>query len=95
MTNKPSFETWKKMADKIAQFFILTETQTHAIDKLTKFKQGNRLIKIFWLEFITWKELSGYNKVVLVSLFKKGVYPALVQKLVKIGQMRNSDSLDK
>ena len=95
MTNKPPFETWEKMADKIAQFFILTETQTHAIDKLTKFKQGNRLIKNFWLEFITWKELSGYNKVVLVGLFKKGVYPALVQKLVKIGQMRNSDSLDK
>jgi len=92
MTNKPPFETWEKMVDKMAQFFISTETQTHTIDKL---KQGNRLIKDFWLEFITWKELSGYNKVALVGLFKKGVYPALVQKLVKIGQMRNSDSLNK
>jgi len=29
-----------------------------------------------------------------VGLFKKGVHPALVQKLVEISQMRNSDSLD-
>jgi len=83
------------MADEMAQFFISTETQTHAIKKLTKLKQGNRLLEDFWLEFVTWKELSGYNEVVLVGLFKKGVYPALAQKLVEIGQMRNSDSLDK
>jgi len=38
MTNKPPFETWKKMADEMVQFFILTETQTHAIEKLTKLK---------------------------------------------------------
>jgi len=47
------------------------------------------------LEFVTWKELSGYNKVVLVGLFKKGIYPALARKLVEIGQLRNSDSLNK
>jgi len=29
-----------------------------------------------------------------VGLFKKGVYLALAQKLVEIGQMRNLDSLD-
>ena len=29
-----------------------------------------------------------------MGLFKKGVHPALAQKLVKIGQMRNLDSLD-
>jgi len=94
MTNKPPFETWEKMADEMAQFFISTETQTHAIDKLTKLKQGNRLIEDFWLEFVTWKKLSRYNKVVLVGLFKKGVYLALAWKLVEIGQMRNSDSLN-
>jgi len=44
MINKPSFDSWEKMADEMAQFFILTETQTHAIDKLTKLKQGNRLV---------------------------------------------------
>jgi len=29
-----------------------------------------------------------------VGLFKKGIHPALVRKLVEIGQLRNSDSLD-
>jgi len=82
------------MADEMVQFFISTETQTHAIDKLTKLKQGNRLIEDFWSEFITWKELSGYNEIALVGLFKKEIHPALAWKLVKIGQMRNLDSLD-
>jgi len=77
MTNKPPFETWESMADEMAQFFISTETQTHAINKLTKLKQENRLLEDFWSEFVTWKELSGYNEVTLVGLFKKGVHPAL------------------
>jgi len=94
MINKPPFDSWEKMADEMAQFFISTETQTHAIDKLTKLKQGNRLLEDFRSEFVTWKELSGYNEVALVDLFKKGVHPALARKLVEIGQMRNSDSLD-
>jgi len=29
-----------------------------------------------------------------VGLFKKGIHPALARKLVEIGQLRNSDSLD-
>jgi len=82
------------MTDEMAQSFISTETQTHVIDKLTKLKQGNRLLEDFWSEFVTWKELSGYNEVALVGLFKKGVHPALAQKLVEIGQIRNSDLLD-
>ena len=94
MVNKPPFETWEKMADKMAQFFISTETQTHAIEKLSKLKQGNQLLEDFLSEFVTWKELSGYNEVALVGLFKKGIHPALAQKLVEIGQLRNSDSLD-
>jgi len=94
MTNKPPFDSWEKMADEMAQFFISTETQTHAIDKLTKLKQGNRLLEDFWSEFVTWKKLSGYNEVTLVGLFKKGIHPTLARKLVEIGQMRNSDSLD-
>jgi len=56
---------------------------------LIKLKQENQLLKDFWLEFITWKELSEYNEVALVGLFKKGIHPALAQKLVKIGQLRN------
>ena len=39
------------------------------------------------------KELSGYNKVASVGLFKKGIHPALAWKLVEIGQLRNSDSV--
>jgi len=41
IVNKPPFETWEKMADEMVQFFISTETQTHAIEKLVKLKQGN------------------------------------------------------
>ena len=94
MINKPPFETWEKMANEMAQFFISTETQTHAIEKLSKLKQGNRLLEDFWSEFVTWKELSGYNEVALVGLFKKGIHPALARKLVEIGQLKNSDLLD-
>jgi len=85
IVNKPPFETWEKMTDEIAQFFISMETQTHAIEKLVKLKQENQLLEDFWSEFVTWKELSGYNKVALVGLFKKGIHPALAQKLVEIG----------
>ena len=77
MTNKPPFKTWEKMADEMAQFFISIEIQTHTIDKLTKLKQGNRLLEDFWSEFVTWKKISGYNEVALVGLFKKGVHPTL------------------
>jgi len=84
MTNKPPFETWKKMADEIAQFFISMKTQTHAIKKLTKLKQGNQLLKDFWSKFVTWKKLSGYNEIILVGLFKKGIHPVLAQKLVEV-----------
>jgi len=35
-----------------------------------------------------------YNKVALVSLFKKGIHLELAQKLVKIGQLRNLYSLE-
>jgi len=66
MTNKPLFETWEQMMGKMAQFFISTETQTHAIDKLTKLKQGNRLLEDFWSEFITWKELINIQLQTLV-----------------------------
>ena len=94
MVNKPPFETWKKIVEEIAQFFISTETQTHAIEKLSKLNQENRLLEDFWSEFVTWKELSGYNEVTLVGLFKKGIHPALARKLVEIGQLRNLDLLD-
>ena len=94
MTSKPLFETQEEMANKMAQFFISTETQTHAINKLTKLKQENQLLEDFWSEFVTWKELSSYNEIALVRLFKKEIYPALAQKLVEISQLRNSDSLD-
>ena len=82
------------MADEIAQFFISMKTQTRVIEKLVKLKQGNRPLEDFWSEFVNWKELSGYNEVALVGLFKKGIHLALAQKLVEIGQLRNSDPLD-
>ena len=62
---------------------------------MTKLKQENKLLEDFWLEFVIWKEISGYNEIALVGLFKKGIHPALAQKLIKIGQLRNSALLDK
>jgi len=41
MTNKPPFGTWEEMVNEMAQFFILMETQTHVIEKLTKLRQEN------------------------------------------------------
>ena len=38
--------------------------------------------------------VRGPLTVALVGLFKKGIHPALARKLVEIGQLRNSDSLD-
>ena len=64
------------------------------IKKLIKLKQGNQLLEDFWSEFVTWKELLGYNEIALIGLFKKGIHLALVGKLVKIGQLRNLDLLD-
>lgn len=70
------------------------KTQIHAIKKLIKLKQENKLLEDYWIEFTTQRKLFGYNKVVLVGLFKKGIYLLLMQKLVKISQFKNSDSLD-
>ena len=53
MTNKLPFKTWEQITNKMAQFFISTKTQTHAIDKLTKLKQENQLLEDFWSEFVT------------------------------------------
>ena len=94
MTNKFPFETWEKLTNKIVWFFISTQTQTYAIERLTKLKQESRLLKDYQTEFTTWRELSGYNKITLVGLFKKEIYPTLAQKLIEIGQLKNSDSLD-
>jgi len=52
------------------------------------------LLEDFWSEFVTWKELLGYNEIALIGLFKKGIHLALVGKLVKISQLRNLDLLD-
>jgi len=45
---------------------------------LAKLKQKNRLLEDFWLEFVIWKEISDYNEIALVDLFKKGIHPTLV-----------------
>jgi len=38
--------------------------------------------------------LTGYNKVALIGIFKKGLHPGLAQKLVELGQLKNSNSLE-
>jgi len=83
------------MTKKMGEFFILTETQTHAIERIHQLRQESRMVEDYWSEFCTWKDLTGYNEVALVSIFKRGLYPGLAHKLVELRQMKNSDSLDR
>jgi len=53
------------------------------------------MVEDYWSKFCTWKDLTGYNEVALVSIFKRGLHPGLAHKLVELRQMKNSDSLDK
>jgi len=52
------------------------------------------MVEDYWSDFCTWKELTGYNEVALVRIFKKGLYPGLAQKLVELGQLKNSNLLE-
>ena len=73
---------------------ISTETQTPAIEEIHQLCQGSRMVEDYWSDFCTWKELTGYNKVALVGIFKKGLYPGLAWKLVELGQLKNSNLLE-
>ena len=93
MIHKSSFNSWNDMTQAMEIFFISTKTQTYAIEKIHQLCQGSRIVEDYQSDFCTWKELIGYNEVALVGIFKKGLYPGLAQKLVELGQLKNSNSL--
>ena len=95
MKNKPPFTSWNEITKEIGEFFISTETQTHAIKRIHQLQQESRMVEDYWSKFCTWKDLTGYNEVALVSIFKRGLHPGLARKLVELRQMKNSDSLDR
>ena len=95
MKNKFPFNSWNEMTKEMGEFFISTETQTHAIERIHRLRQGSRMVEDYWSEFCTWKDLTGYNEVALVGIFKRGLHSGLARKLVELGQMKNSDSLNR
>jgi len=50
MTNKPPFETWEQMANKILHIDRNTNSCDREVDQV---KQGNRLLEDYWMEFTT------------------------------------------
>jgi hypothetical protein len=68
-TNRPPFEDWETMVTVMEHFFVTGETQANAIEKLQNLKQGGKMIEEFWIEFNTWRHLTGYNEIALVGLF--------------------------
>jgi len=53
------------------------------------------MVEDYWGEFCTWKDLTGYNEIALVRIFKRGLHLGLACKLVELRQMKNSDNLDR
>jgi len=57
------------MARYMANFFITNELVSNAIENLKRLKQGNQMIKDYWMDFCTWKDLTQYNEITLVEIF--------------------------
>jgi len=46
------------------------------------------------MDFCTWKDLTQYNKIALVGIFRDGLNKGLARKLVEVGQLNETSSLD-
>jgi len=68
-SNKPPFNNWKEMARYMADFFITNKLVSNVIENLKRLKQENWMIKDYWMDFCTWKNLTQYNEIVLVGIF--------------------------
>ena len=75
-------------------FFITTESWANAIENLKRIKQDSQIVKNYWLDFCTWKDLTGYNKIVLVGMFRDRLNTGLACKLVEIREINESLTLE-
>jgi len=82
------------MAGCIADFFITNESISNAIENLKRLKQGNRMVEDYWMDFCVWKDLTQYNEIALVGIFRDGLNKGLARKLVELGQLNEMSSLD-
>jgi len=46
------------------------------------------------MDFCTWKNLTQYNEIALVGIFWDGLNKGLARKLVEVGQLNKTSSLD-
>ena len=68
-------------------FFVTTEFQANAIKNLKEIKQGSQIVEDYQLDFCTWKDLTRYNEIALVGMFRDGLNTSLAYKLVEIGEI--------
>jgi len=52
------------------------------------------MVKNYWLDFCTWKDLTKYNKITLEEMFRDRLNTSLVYKLVEIGEMNEGLTLE-
>jgi len=52
------------------------------------------MVKNYWLDSCTWKNLTGYNEIALIEIFKNRLNTCLVCKLVEIEGMNEELTLE-
>jgi len=52
------------------------------------------MVKDYWMDFCTWKDLTQYNEIALVGIFQDGLNKRLARKLVELEQLNEMSSLD-
>jgi hypothetical protein len=82
--NKPLFITWTEFSAGCQEYFLTTETQDEAINKLRALKQTMD-VKQYITDFKGWAHLSGFNDVGLVDQFKTRIKKALGRKIMETG----------
>jgi len=43
------------------------------------------MVENYWLDFCAWKDITGYNEIALVEMFRDRLNTSLACKLVEIG----------
>jgi len=52
------------------------------------------MVEDYWLDFCTWKDLTEYNEITLVGMFRDRLNTGLAYKLVEIGEMNKELTLE-
>ena len=52
------------------------------------------MVEDYWMDFCAWKDLTQYNEIALVGIFRDGLNKGLARKLVELGQLNEMSSLD-